>query len=95
MDVCKFLSLENTSSMRYSDKVKEFWRIGFKLFHGKWFKKDSWVDQNTENNLFYIYTFVLFFTFLLYIFEFFYITTYERCVHVKTYAYFIQVPLNL
>ena len=38
MDVCKFLSLENTSSMRYSDKVKEFWRIGFKLFHGKWLR---------------------------------------------------------
>jgi hypothetical protein len=38
MDVCMFLSLENTSSMRYSDKVKEFWKIEFKLFHGKWLR---------------------------------------------------------
>ena len=38
MDVCKFMSLENSCSMRYSDKVKQFWRIGFKLFHGKWLR---------------------------------------------------------
>jgi hypothetical protein len=36
MDVCTFLSKENSSAMRYSDKVKQFWRIGYKLFHGKW-----------------------------------------------------------
>lgn len=38
MDVCMFLSMENSSSMRYSNKVKQFWRIGFKLFHGKWLR---------------------------------------------------------
>ena len=38
MDVCKFLTLENTSQMRYSERVKQFWRIGFKIFHGKWLR---------------------------------------------------------
>ena len=38
MDVCKFLSNENSSAMRYSDKVKQFWKIGHKLFHGKWLR---------------------------------------------------------
>ena len=28
----------NSSAMRYSDKVKQFWRIGYKLFHGKWLR---------------------------------------------------------
>ena len=32
MDVCRFLSSENTSGIRYSDKVKHFWRIGYRLF---------------------------------------------------------------
>jgi hypothetical protein len=36
--VCKFLSKENSSAMRYSNKVKQFWRIGYKLFHGKWLR---------------------------------------------------------
>ena len=38
MDVCRFLSYENTSGIRYSHKVKHFWRIGYRLFHGKWLK---------------------------------------------------------
>jgi hypothetical protein len=38
MDVCKCLSKENSSAMRYSDKVKQFWRIGYKLFNGKWLR---------------------------------------------------------
>ncbi|XP_053383231.1 uncharacterized protein LOC123562931 [Mercenaria mercenaria] len=36
MDVCKFYSLGNTASMRFSPVVKRFWRIGYCLFHGKW-----------------------------------------------------------
>ena len=38
MDVCRGLSCKNTSRIRYSDKVKRFWRIGYRLFHGKWLK---------------------------------------------------------
>ena len=38
MDVCRFLSSKNTRGIRYSDKVKHFWRIGYRLFHGKWLK---------------------------------------------------------
>ena len=35
LDVVQFLSLPNTSLMRYSETVKRFWTTGFKLFHGK------------------------------------------------------------
>jgi hypothetical protein len=38
MDVCRFYACDNTSEMTYSDAVKRFWRIGFRLFHGKWLK---------------------------------------------------------
>ena len=38
MDMCRFLSCENTSGIRYSDKVKHFWCIGYRLFHRKWLK---------------------------------------------------------
>lgn len=38
MDVVRFLGCENTSSMRYGDNSKLFWRIGFKLFHGKFLR---------------------------------------------------------
>ena len=40
-DMCRFLSCKNTSGIRYSDKVKHFWRIGYRLFHGKWLKFKS------------------------------------------------------
>ena len=39
--VCRFLSCKNTSGIRYSDKVKHFWHIGFRIFHGKWLKFTS------------------------------------------------------
>ena len=38
MDVYRCLSCKNTSRIWYSDKVKHFWRIGYRLFHGKWLK---------------------------------------------------------
>ena len=38
MDVCRFYSCDNTSEMTYSEAVKRFWRIGYRLFHGKWLK---------------------------------------------------------
>lgn len=38
MDVVRFLSLGNSSGMRYDDKIKQFWKIGYRLFHGKWLK---------------------------------------------------------
>ena len=38
MDVCKFWDNANSSSMRYSETVKKFWRIGYRIFHGKWLR---------------------------------------------------------
>ena len=38
MAIRRFLSCENTSRIRYSDKMKHFWCVGYKLFHGKWLK---------------------------------------------------------
>ena len=38
MDVCRFLTCKITIRVGYSDKVKHFWRIGYRLFHGKWLK---------------------------------------------------------
>ena len=38
MGVYRFLSRKNTSGIRYNNKVKHFWRIGYRLFHGKWLK---------------------------------------------------------
>ena len=32
MEICRFLSCENTSWIRYSDKMKHFWCIGYRLF---------------------------------------------------------------
>ena len=45
LDVCKFLSNENSVSMRYSKEVKEFWRTGYQLFHGKFF---TFLPQDTK-----------------------------------------------
>ena len=38
IDVCRFFTCHNTSELRYREKVKRFWRIGYRLFHGKWLK---------------------------------------------------------
>ena len=38
MDVCRFYACDNTCEMTYSDNVKKFWRIGYKLFHGKFLR---------------------------------------------------------
>ena len=38
MDVCRFLSCENTSGVRYSTKLNISGHIGYRLFHGKWLK---------------------------------------------------------
>ena len=35
LDVVKWYSLGDSKLMRYSDEVKHFWRLGQKLFHGK------------------------------------------------------------
>ena len=36
LDVCKLLSTPSSVSMRYSPVVKRFWRIGYRMFRGKW-----------------------------------------------------------
>ena len=36
LDVCRLLSTPNSVSMRYSPVVKRFWRIGYRMFRGKW-----------------------------------------------------------
>ena len=39
LDVIKWFDSGNTTSMRYEDPVvNKFWRIGYKMFHGKWFR---------------------------------------------------------
>ena len=35
MDVVKFLSTTNTVNMRYTKSVKQFWRLGYKIFKMK------------------------------------------------------------
>ena len=35
LDVAKWFSEQNAASMRYYDVTKNFWRLGFRLFHGK------------------------------------------------------------
>ena len=38
LDVAEWFSLDNTLGMRYSDQVTRFWRMGYKLFHGKFLR---------------------------------------------------------
>jgi hypothetical protein len=39
LDVIKWFDSGNTTSMRYEDPVvNKFWRIGYKMFHGKWLR---------------------------------------------------------
>ncbi|XP_070182230.1 uncharacterized protein [Littorina saxatilis] len=38
LDVVRFYSEENTSSMRYREETKLFWRTGYHLFHGKFIR---------------------------------------------------------
>ena len=39
LDIVRWYSLDNaTTSMRYSEKVKEFWRTGLRLFHGRFLR---------------------------------------------------------
>jgi hypothetical protein len=35
MDIVKWYATDETSEMRYSSEVKRFWRVGMKLFKGK------------------------------------------------------------
>ncbi|CAG2220507.1 unnamed protein product [Mytilus edulis] len=47
-DVVQWYTLSNTSSMRYSELVKRFWRTGYKLFKGKFLRFMSGL-KNTGN----------------------------------------------
>ncbi|CAH1779698.1 unnamed protein product [Owenia fusiformis] len=38
LDVVRWFSLENTSRMTYSIKTLTFWKIGYRLFHGKFIR---------------------------------------------------------
>ena len=39
LDVCRWYQCGNTVSMRYSPpEIKHFWLLGYKLFHGKFFR---------------------------------------------------------
>ena len=38
LDVVKWFSHDNSVCMRYDDQVTKFWRIGYKLFHGKFLR---------------------------------------------------------
>ena len=35
LDVVKWFSVENTCQMRYTTITRNFWQVGFRLFHGK------------------------------------------------------------
>lgn len=48
LDVCRFFSCRNTSSMRYSPVVKRFWRVGYRLFHSKWLRFMGSPKHNTQ-----------------------------------------------
>ena len=38
LDVVKWYASENTVTMRYDDTVSKFWRVGYKLFYGKFLR---------------------------------------------------------
>ena len=39
LDVVRWYSLDDaTTTMRYSEEVKEFWRTGLRLFHGRFLR---------------------------------------------------------
>lgn len=51
IDVVEWFSNENTHQMRYSDEVKQFWRIGLKLFKGKFLRfMGGWKNQGQNAN---------------------------------------------
>ena len=35
MEVVKWLSIESTNEMRYSENTKKFWKLGYRLFGGQ------------------------------------------------------------
>ena len=37
-DVVKWFSVENSSLMRYNKNTKDFWRLGYRLFHGRFIR---------------------------------------------------------
>jgi hypothetical protein len=43
LDVICFLSCESTTRMTYTSEVKEFWRTGYRLFHGKFLRFINYV----------------------------------------------------
>jgi hypothetical protein len=39
LDVVRWYGKTSTTQMRYNDTaVNKFWRIGYKMFHGKWLR---------------------------------------------------------
>ena len=38
LDVVKLFDCDTSVTMRYDPGVKKFWRIGYKIFHGKWLR---------------------------------------------------------
>lgn len=49
-DVVTWFSLDNRHKMRYSNEVKKFWRVGLKLFKGRFFRFMSGIkNQGLEN----------------------------------------------
>ena len=46
LDLIEWYSQENSTAMRYNfPETVEFWRIGYKLFKGKFFKIDGWTKE--------------------------------------------------
>jgi len=38
LDVCRWYSCENTVTMKYSHEIKQFWLLGYRIFHGKFLR---------------------------------------------------------
>ncbi|MEW8542406.1 MAG: YqaJ viral recombinase family protein, partial [Candidatus Thiodiazotropha sp.] len=59
LDVVRWFDCDTSVTMRYEPVVKKFWRIGYKLFHGKWLRfmsgpknKGEIVKSSTKRGLF-------------------------------------------
>ena len=51
LDVARFYSLPTTRQMTYPDCTKQFWRVGYKLFHGSFlrFMSEGQLIDSEEN----------------------------------------------
>ena len=49
LDIVNWFSVDTTTQMRYSDDVKRFWRVGMKLFKGKFLRYRSGMKNSRQS----------------------------------------------